>query len=303
MVQYPSSTVMAKISMQKIGLICLLACAAKVPPAFATENSEISPPQTFIPDTVPVDAGAFITGSDAAEREYAYRLDEKSYGHSKTRRAQWYGNEKPRSTAQAGPYRITRSVITNRQYQYFVKATGHPAPSVTKDEWKTYGLVHPYQRTLRHAWSVQSPPIGRLNHPVVLVSYTDAQAYANWLTDQTGKQWRLPTENEWEKAARGLQGWYFPWGNTFDSNQLNSHDNGPFDTVPVGIRSTLSPFGLQDAAGQVFEWTASSPKAKRAWVKGGSWDDKGCGVCRPAARHARPKLLKHILIGFRLVTT
>lgn len=303
MVQYPSSTMMVKKRMQKIGLICLLACAAKAPLAIATGNTEIIPAQAFAPDTVTVHAGAFITGSDAAEREYAYQLDEKSYGHSKTRRAQWYSDERPRSTAQAGTYRITRSVITNRQYQYFVKATEHPAPSVTKDEWNTYGLIHPYQQTLRHAWSEQSPPIDRLNHPVVLVSYTDAQAYAKWLTIQTGKQWRLPTENEWEKAARGTQGWHFPWGNTFDSTKLNSHDNGPFDTVPVGIRSEPSPFGLHDAAGQVFEWTASSADSKRAWVKGGSWDDKGCGVCRPAARHARPKFLKHILIGFRLVTT
>ena len=65
--------------------------------------------------------------------------------------------------------------------------------------------------------------------------------------------------------------------------------------------SGASPFGLLDGAGQVFEWT-STPKGKsRYLVKGGSWDDKGCGVCRPAARHGRPKYIKHILIGFRLV--
>ena len=64
-----------------------------------------------------------------------------------------------------------------------------------------------------------------------------------------------------------------------------------------------SPYGLLDAAGQVFEWTATpaSGGAKRFVVKGGSWDDSGCGICRPAARHSRPGALKHILIGFRLV--
>jgi len=57
---------------------------------------------------------------------------------------------------------------------------------------------------------------------------------------------------------------------------------------------------MLDAAGQVFEWTATSVGRGRFIVKGGSWDDKGCGICRPAARHSRPAGLKHILIGFRL---
>jgi formylglycine-generating enzyme required for sulfatase activity len=83
---------------------------------------------------------------------------------------------------------------------------------------------------------------------------------------------------------------------------LNSADSGPFDTLPVGTFSNgASPFGTLDAAGQVFEWTATRAGSGRAMVKGGSWDDKGCGVCRPAARHSRPLALKHILIGFRLV--
>ena len=62
-----------------------------------------------------------------------------------------------------------------------------------------------------------------------------------------------------------------------------------------------SPYGLLDAAGQVFEWTASPGNPGRFLVKGGSWDDSGCGICRPAARHGRPADIKHILVGFRLV--
>jgi formylglycine-generating enzyme required for sulfatase activity len=68
-------------------------------------------------------------------------------------------------------------------------------------------------------------------------------------------------------------------------------------TFPLGA----SPFGLLDAAGQVFEWTGTAKGKTRYLVKGGSWDDKGCGICRPAARHSRPAAIKHILIGFRLV--
>ena len=96
----------------------------------------------------------------------------------------------------------------------------------------------------------------------------------------------------------------FPICNDWDPEGLNSHDTGPFDTLPVGgFAAGASPFGLLDAAGQVFEWTvtATASGQGRFIVKGGSWDDSGCGVCRPAARHGRPARLKHILIGFRLI--
>jgi formylglycine-generating enzyme required for sulfatase activity len=137
---------------------------------------------------------------------------------------------------------------------------------------------------------------------VVLVSHADAVAYAQWLSRRTGRRWRLPNEAEWEKAARGSNGRRFPWGDEYLADRLNSHDNGPFDTLPVGTFSKgASPFGILDGAGQVFEWTGTFAGSGRAIVKGGSWDDKGCGVCRPAARHSRPVTLKHILIGFRLV--
>ena len=137
---------------------------------------------------------------------------------------------------------------------------------------------------------------------MVLVSNPDAQAYAAWLSKRTGKKWRLPTEVEWEKAARGTDGHRFPWGDSYDPRRLNSHDLGPFDTMAVGrFPDGKSSFGLVDPAGQVFEWTSSKVGKGGYRVKRGSWDDKGCGICRPAARHTRPQGLKHILIGFRLV--
>ena len=134
------------------------------------------------------------------------------------------------------------------------------------------------------------------------MSHADATAYAAWLSIETGEVWRLPSEKEWEKAVRGTDGRLFPWGDTFDAARLNSHDSGPFDTLPVGTYPAgAGPFGLLDGAGQVFEWTATPAPGGRYFVKGGSWDDRGCGVCRPAARHGRPAALKHILVGFRLV--
>ncbi|NQW01907.1 MAG: SUMF1/EgtB/PvdO family nonheme iron enzyme [Rhodospirillales bacterium] len=254
------------------------------------------------PETIPIGAGAFIMGSTDSERELAYRLDEKAYGHDRTRQGKWYADE-PRSRFVLAGYRITRNLITNGEYALFVQAEAHPPPDVSAVTWRGYKLVHPYSRTRRFAWNGPQPPPGREQHPVVLVSHGDALAYAKWLSLKTGASWRLPSEAQWEKAARGIDGRLFPWGQIFMADYLNSHDGGPFDTEVVGSYPwAASPFGMLDAAGQVFEWTATPAGKDRLVVKGGSWDDKGCGVCRPAARHGRPHDLKHILIGFRLVT-
>jgi len=256
-----------------------------------------------LPEVIEIPAGPFIMGSNAAERETGYKLDEAAYGHNRTRLWGWYDAEQPAGPVETGRYAITASPITNRQYAAFIEATGRAAPDVGPDTWAAYKLVHPYDRTRRHAWQDGRPPPGREDHPVVLVSYADALAYVAWLSEVTGRTWRLPTEAEWEKAARGTDGRRFPWGNFWNPSVLNSQDAGPFDTLPVGsFPAGVSPFGLLDAAGQVFEWTSTSAGPGRRMVKGGSWDDKGCGVCRPAAHHGRPEGLKHILIGFRAVS-
>ena len=254
-----------------------------------------------VPTVVKIPAGTFIRGSDRAERDYAYRLDEAAYGHDITRQNRWYEDES-RESPVTGGYEITQALITNGQYAAFVRATDRPIPDVDPRVWAAYRLIHPWERTRKFAWRDGAPPAGRADHPVVLVSHADATAYAKWLSRKTGRHWRLPSEIEWEKAARGTDGRIFPWGNIFDSARLNSHDKGPFDTVPVGrFPAGASPYGLLDGAGQVFEWTSTPAGPGRHIVKGGSWDDKGCGVCRPAARHGRPDTIKHILIGFRLV--
>lgn len=277
-----------------IAALCLLAGAAAVVGA--------GPVGIPVPSLVEVPAGPFVAGSDAAEREAAYRLDEAAYGHDRTRKRGWYDRERPRGARRLERFFVTRTPITNREYAAFVADTGHRAPDVDSATWRGYRLVHPFARTRRHAWRDGAPPPGREDHPVVLVSHGDATAYAAWLSARTERVWRLPTALEWEKAARGPDGRRFPWGDRFDPALLNSHDAGPFDTLPVGgFPAGASVYGVLDAAGQVFEWTASPGNPGRFLVKGGSWDDRGCGVCRSAARHARPAGIRHILIGFRLV--
>ena len=254
------------------------------------------------PPTLTIAAGQAIIGSDRAERERAYRLDERAYGHSVTRQRRWYESEPARTLIDHTAFDITRNLITQGEYLQFVQATGYRAPGVSPSVWAGYGLIHPYARTVPYHWINDQPRPGRGDHPVVLVAHRDARAYADWLSDVTGQVWRLPTEQEWEIAARGRDGRTFPWGDDFDPARLNSHDQGPFATVPAGqFKTGASPFGMLDAAGQVFEWTATKAGKNRFIVKGGSWDDSGCGICRPAARHSRPADLKHILIGFRLV--
>jgi formylglycine-generating enzyme required for sulfatase activity len=254
------------------------------------------------PELITIPAGPFMRGSDTAEREAAYRLDAAAYGHDATRQQGWYADELPRTELNIDAFAITVMPVTNRQYAAFVAATGHREPNVDAATWSASGLAQPYPLTRRHAWIDGRIPAGREEHPVVLVSRSDAEAYARWLSLRTDATWRLPTEAEWEKAARGSDGRRFPWGDGFDPARLNSHDAGPFDTTPVGrYPDGASPYGLLDASGQVYEWTSTRPGPNRAVVKGGSWDDLGCGACRPAARHARPYTLRHVLIGFRLV--
>lgn len=254
-----------------------------------------------IPELIEVPAGAFFMGSDAAEREMAYRLDEEAYGHSVTRERGWYDHE-PQKQVDLDQFSISKNLVTNADYAVFLKDTGHTPPTVTQEEWDGYGLIHPFERAVPYIWQSTNPPGDRDNHPVVMVSLGDAMAYAAWLSSRTGQTWRLPSEAEWEKAARGTEGAYFPWGNEYNANLLNSHDAGPFATVPVGsFPEGASPYGMLDAAGQVFEWTSTPARDGRHIVKGGSWDDSGCGVCRPAARHSRPDGIKHILVGFRLI--
>lgn len=147
-----------------------------------------------------------------------------------------------------GDFWIDKFPVTNAEYARFVDATGCNPPE---------------------HWESRTPPQEIADHPVVYVNWCDAVTYAEW----AGK--RLPTEEEWEKAARGMDGRVYPWGDDFDKDKCNSEESGIHGTTPVGRYSPEgdSPYGCVDMAGNVWEWTASDCDKNNKVLRGGSWND------------------------------
>jgi formylglycine-generating enzyme required for sulfatase activity len=238
-----------------------------------------------------ISAGEFWMGSDRAERRLAFALSSTA-----VRSAGWFDAELSRRRMRTGAFCIERRLVTQADYSAFVRTSGHRAPGISREAYLDQGfLVHEYEEVKPYLWHGGEPPLGRQDHPVVLVSAADAEAYCRW---RYPAGW-LPTEAEWERAARGGDGRIFPWGNRWDPERLNSAERGPRGTTPANRdRGGASPYELLDAVGNVFQWTASSLADGRRVLKGCAWDDEA-GLCRPAFRHGRPALSRHILIGFR----
>jgi formylglycine-generating enzyme required for sulfatase activity len=142
--------------------------------------------------------------------------------------------------------------------------------------------------------------------PVVGVSYDAAEAYCTWISARTGIEHRLPSEEEWEKAARGVDGRSFPWGDAFDPSfcHMRASQPGQPDRLPVGsFAADVSIYGVRDLAGGVSEWTTSSyadvAVAPLQVVRGGSFD-AGAESCRSAQRSGIPRNA-HSSVGIRLV--
>lgn len=145
----------------------------------------------------------------------------------------------------------------------------------------------------------------RANHPVLGVSHRDARAYAAWLGETSGGRYRLPHEEEWEKAARGVDGRIFPWGDQFDATfckMKDSRDSTHPYVEPVGSFPTdCSPYGMYDAAGGVRELCETQEDgALLPVMRGGCWHDTGL-FCRLAFRHVTHADFVNTGLGFRLV--
>ncbi len=169
-----------------------------------------------------IPAGNFLMGSNEGDSSY-----------------------QPEQQVYVADFYIDRWLVTNAEYKKFVDATSHPVPNY-QVSWCD---------TRQYNWDPEANiyPQNKRDHPVVLVTWEDAMAYAAW----AGK--RLLTEAEWERAARGLNGRRYPWGNEFMPGRCNCKETGFGGTSPVGAFSTEgdTPEGVVDMVGNVWEWTNS----------------------------------------------
>ncbi len=261
-----------------------------------------------------IPAGKFIIGSDRAERDYGYHLSAQALARSaeqrlrleqRLRQQAWFEQELPRQELFLPAFCILRNLVSNADYQAFITATGYRSPGISEAEYQQQGfLVHAYDQVQRYLWAGDRYPVGGEQHPVVLVSYNDAIAYAQWQGQQDQHTYRLPTAEEWEKAARGTDGRYFTWGNQWRDSATNWAGSGINGTSAIAaFPLSRSLYGVEDMAGNVFEYTSTlRPLGTQtlAIMKGCSWDDSP-GFCRAAYQHTRPAASRHILFGFRLV--
>ena len=183
-----------------------------------------------------VPAGDFLMGTSDADIELYKEI-------FPLRNISRFDNERPQRTVYVDAFYIDQLEVTNQQYKQFLTETGY----VTK-QYLDY------------------PPHNIDNQPAVVLEWSDAAAYAEW----AGK--RLPTEAEWEKAARGTDGRIWPWGNVWDPTKLSGNDGtGLIDgyklTAPVGqFPQGASPYGALDMAGNLWEWVSD-------WYKEDYYDD------------------------------
>ncbi|MBT3604944.1 MAG: SUMF1/EgtB/PvdO family nonheme iron enzyme [Candidatus Latescibacteria bacterium] len=201
-------------------------------------------------------------------------------------------DEQPQRTVLLNAYWIDRYPVTNQEYKMFVDVTGHRRP--------------PH-------WTSGTYPLEQASHPVTNISWQDAEEYAEWV----GK--RLPSESEWEKAARGTLGQTYSWGDAFRKDNVNStNDYGgttPIDQFPGGA----SPYGVMDMCGNVQEWGSdwyyddyyktapvdnpTGPAGGQYRVcRGGFYAENRMGV-RCSQRHYAPPSTMQDHIGFRCART
>ncbi len=169
--------------------------------------------------------------------------------------------DNPRRTVTLPDYYLYKNLVTVGQYEKFCKETKREMPSAPD---------------FNSGWS-------KKDHPIVYVSWEDADTYCDWAGV------KLPTETQWEKAARGTAGWKYPWGNDWDgsrcANSVEPNDlNGtmPVDSYPSGA----SPYGVLDVAGNVWQWCADwyDDKQDTRVLRGGSWYIDDPGIFRSADR-------------------
>lgn len=278
--------------MASLGLTLVLLSACAVPAAA---------PQPLSTGKVII-AGDTLTLTDPVEMEFVrVPAGEFMMGSDKSKDPDAYDRELPQHSVNLPEFFIGKYEVTNAQYEVFVEATGHTVPG---------------------SWENGSVPTGLEEHPVVAVSWDDAVAFTEWLSDETDIPFRLPTEAEWEKACRGTDTRHFPWGNSDpNTEKLNSGESRLVATTSVGSYSPQgdSPYGAVDMAGNVWEWVADwygseyyeqspadSPQGPDSGttrvLRGGSFYDFAEHV-RCAYRFSNYPSLPDVHYGFRVVAS
>jgi formylglycine-generating enzyme required for sulfatase activity len=203
------------------------------------QSRDVSPPPDLTEKMVYISEGNAIIGSDENDVAQIARKWDISQD--------MLNDELPKEKITVRGFYIDQYEVTNAQYKMFVDATRYPPP------------LH---------WVDGMYPEGKGNHPVTFVSWDDAQAYAQW----AGK--RLPTAEEWEVAARGMNGQLFPWGDTYDDRQQVNINNPEGGVGPVGSYQTdVSAFDVYDMGGNIMEWTMTQYEGNKDFfiLKGSSW--------------------------------
>ena len=189
------------------------------------------------------------------------------------------------------PFMIDVYPVTNQQFEKFIKAGGYQSEQLWSKEGQAW--LNGEKVTKSRFW--HKAKWNQPEQPVVGINYYEAEAFARW----AGK--RLPTEMEWERAARGTDGRKYPWGNEFDPGRCNTLESKISKTTQVTSYSNgISPVGCYDMAGNVWEWTHSwiDDNKKFKVLRGGSWDyTRDLAQC--AYHHDFQRTARYDIIGFR----
>lgn len=177
--------------------------------------------QYFEPETVHIPAGSFVMGSPVGEGIPTH--------------------ETPPHEVSLPEYRVGKYPVTNAQYEEFIRQTGR--------------LVSPAM-----GWDGQRVPQDREQHPVSGVTWYEALAYCQWLSEKTGRKYSLPNEAQWEKACRGARASIYPWGDHLDTKRSNQ---GCAGLAPVNAYPAQSDSGCHDLVGNIRQWTCTLWGEKR----------------------------------------
>jgi formylglycine-generating enzyme required for sulfatase activity len=263
----------------------------------------------FEPEMIHIPAGPFVMGTSDEQID---RLAERDPLAKRWREKGFFGREQPQQIVTLPGVSLGRYPVTVGQYRSFLEADGYRRQDYWTEsgwDWRAgLGRLEP------DGWRDEQWA-GADYLPVVGVSWYEAHAYCHWLREATGRAYRLPTEAEWEKAARGVNGWLYPWGDEFDASRCNALPGDLGRTTVVGQYSPAgdSPFGCADVAGTVSEWTSSryhaypynaadgreSPNGKAERVtRGGSWHSPELRV-RTSSRGMNDPFFTDNDLGFR----